>query len=115
MVDPRGSEPELLAPAAGDEGQPSPVPGDGSPVHATPGPSTAPEAGALRTIRSSSLTEPAEEEERKRKRRKRRNDEIDWEEILLNGFDVGGRRAEYEEREFYRPTPASAAVTYGTS
>jgi RNA polymerase sigma-54 factor len=31
------------------------------------------------------------------------NDEIDWEEILLDGFDTGGRREEHEEREFYEP------------
>ena len=37
--------------------------------------------------------------------RKRRpsNDEIDWEEILLDGFDAGGRREEHEEREYYEP------------
>lgn len=30
-------------------------------------------------------------------------DEIDWEDIILDGFEVGGARPEYEEREFYRP------------
>jgi RNA polymerase sigma-54 factor len=30
-------------------------------------------------------------------------DEIDWEEILLDGFDAGGRREEREEREYYEP------------
>ena len=30
-------------------------------------------------------------------------DEIDWEEILLDGFDTGGRREEHEEREYYEP------------
>ena len=30
-------------------------------------------------------------------------DEIDWEEILLNGFETGGRREEYEDREYYEP------------
>jgi RNA polymerase sigma-54 factor len=29
--------------------------------------------------------------------------EIDWEEILLEGFDAGGRREEHEEREYYEP------------
>ena len=29
--------------------------------------------------------------------------EIDWEEILLDGFDTGGRREEHEEREYYEP------------
>lgn len=31
--------------------------------------------------------------------------EIDWEEILLDGFDAGGRRQQYEAREYYQPTP----------
>ncbi len=30
-------------------------------------------------------------------------DEVDWEEIILDGFEVGGARPEYEDREFYRP------------
>jgi RNA polymerase sigma-54 factor len=34
---------------------------------------------------------------------KANNDEIDWEEILLDGFDAGGRREEHEEREYYEP------------
>ena len=32
-------------------------------------------------------------------------DDVDWEEILLDGFDVGGRRQEYEQREYFEPTP----------
>src|SRR5205085_3621528 len=31
------------------------------------------------------------------------NDEIDWEEVLLDGFDAGGRREEHEEKEYYEP------------
>ena len=35
---------------------------------------------------------------------KKDEDEIDWEEILLNGFETGGgRREEYEDREYYEP------------
>src|SRR5690349_3506640 len=34
---------------------------------------------------------------------KETNDEIDWEEILLDGFDAGGRREEHEDREYYEP------------
>ncbi len=34
--------------------------------------------------------------------------EVDWEEIILDGFDVGGRRAQYEERE-YVEKPAQEA------
>jgi RNA polymerase sigma-54 factor len=35
-------------------------------------------------------------------------DDVDWEEILLDGFDVGGRRQQYEHREHYEPTPVEA-------
>jgi RNA polymerase sigma-54 factor len=35
--------------------------------------------------------------------KKEDDDEIDWEEILLNGFEAGGRREEYEQREYYEP------------
>ncbi len=35
---------------------------------------------------------------------KERGEEIDWEEILLDGFDTaGGRREEHEEKEYYEP------------
>src|SRR6188508_1474372 len=30
-------------------------------------------------------------------------EEIDWEEILLDGFEAGGRRAEYEDKEYFEP------------
>ena len=30
--------------------------------------------------------------------------EIDWEEILLDGFDAGGRKAEYEQKDYVAPT-----------
>src|SRR3954453_20671909 len=42
-------------------------------------------------------------EERKDEKEQEQDDEIDWEEILLNGFETGGRREEYEEREYYEP------------
>ncbi|GMV04367.1 MAG: RNA polymerase sigma-54 factor [Gemmatimonadota bacterium] len=32
------------------------------------------------------------------------NENVDWEEILLDGFDVGGRRAQYEHTEYVEPT-----------
>src|SRR5436309_15441051 len=44
-------------------------------------------------------TEPEQQTEASEKS----NDEIDWEEILLDGFDAGGRREEHEEREYYEP------------
>ena len=36
------------------------------------------------------------------------DDNVDWEEILLDGFEVGGRRQQYEHREYYEPTPVEA-------
>ncbi len=42
--------------------------------------------------------EAATEEEQKPEK-----DEIDWEEILLDGFDTGGHREEREEREHFEP------------
>ena len=44
------------------------------------------------------MVEPEEDEEERTP-----NDEIDWEEILLDGFDAGGRREEHEEKEYYEP------------
>jgi len=35
-------------------------------------------------------------------------DDVDWEEILLDGFDVGGRRQQYEHTELFEPTPVEA-------
>jgi len=54
------------------------------------------------------LAEPIEEEEEEEKEEEKADeDEIDWEEILLNGFEAGGRRGEYEESEHFLPTPAA--------
>ncbi len=55
------------------------------------------------------LVEPSEDElkEELEENEEKEEDEVDWEEILLNGFEVGGRRAEYEEKEYFRPTPAA--------
>jgi len=50
--------------------------------------------------------ELALKEKEKEKEEKEKDEEIDWEEILLDGFDAGGRKAEYEEKEFYEATPA---------
>ena len=56
------------------------------------------------------LLEPEEEEtpraegrRSRRRRRRQKEDEIDWEEILLNGFEVGGTREQYEEQEYTEP------------
>ncbi len=44
-----------------------------------------------------------EAEEVREVEEKKEEEEIDWEEILLNGFEAGGRREEYEQREYYEP------------
>jgi RNA polymerase sigma-54 factor len=56
------------------------------------------------------LLEPEEEtqEEPKQtaeqeKEQKEKEDEMDWEEILLNGFDVGGTREQFEVQEYTEP------------
>jgi RNA polymerase sigma-54 factor len=38
----------------------------------------------------------------------RSEEEIDWEEILLDGFDAGGRSQQYEHREYTPPTAVDA-------
>jgi RNA polymerase sigma-54 factor len=56
------------------------------------------------------LLEPEEEEQEQpektneqEKEQQEKEDEIDWEEILLNGFDVGGVKPQYEEQEYLEP------------
>ncbi len=52
------------------------------------------------------MAEEAEVEEvveQEQEKEKDSDEEIDWEEILLNGFEAGGRREEYEEREYFEP------------
>ena len=47
--------------------------------------------------------ESTENEKEKEKEKQEKEQEIDWEEILLNGFDVGGTRQQYEEQEYVEP------------
>jgi RNA polymerase sigma-54 factor len=63
------------------------------------------------------LVEPEEEEEEEvaeteaqteQTTEEQKPDEIDWEEILLEGFDAGGRREEHEEKEYYEPVTAQS-------
>jgi RNA polymerase sigma-54 factor len=56
------------------------------------------------------LVEPAEEEQEaetataeQEKAKTEKEEEIDWEEILLNGFDVGGTRQQFESQEYLEP------------
>jgi RNA polymerase sigma-54 factor len=46
-----------------------------------------------------------EEVELEEEGKEEQTEEIDWEEILLDGFDAGGRRQLYEQKEFFQPTP----------
>jgi RNA polymerase sigma-54 factor len=39
----------------------------------------------------------------KEKEEKDKQDEVDWEEILLNGFEVGGTKEQYEQLEYTEP------------
>jgi RNA polymerase sigma-54 factor len=48
--------------------------------------------------------EQAETENGESTEEEKRGEEIDWEEILLDGFDTaGGRREEHEEKEYFEP------------
>ncbi len=56
------------------------------------------------------LLEPEEEEQEQQdtkpeqeKEKQEKEEEIDWEEILLNGFDVGGAKPQHEELEYLEP------------
>ena len=54
------------------------------------------------------LLEPEEEAPEqvtaeKEKEQKDKQEEVDWEEILLNGFEVGGTREQYEQLEYTEP------------
>jgi RNA polymerase sigma-54 factor len=53
-------------------------------------------------------TEAEQEQEAPTEASDKNNDEIDWEEILLDGFDAGGRREEHEEREYYEPVTVAS-------
>ena len=63
------------------------------------------------------LVEPDEEEAietsqveaQKEKDEKEKNDEVDWEEILLNGFEVGGAREQFEQLEYTEPVTVETA------
>jgi len=46
--------------------------------------------------------DPAKDQE-KEKEQKEKDEEMDWEEILLNGFDVGGTREQFEVQEYTEP------------
>ena len=47
------------------------------------------------------------ENQEKEKEESEREDEVDWEEIVLDGFDVAGSRGVSEVRELYEPVPVA--------
>jgi RNA polymerase sigma-54 factor len=52
--------------------------------------------------------EESSNEEQQEEPEEKKADEIDWEEILLNGFDAGGRQEEHEEKEYFEPVTVAA-------
>jgi RNA polymerase sigma-54 factor len=53
--------------------------------------------------------EQAETETGESTEEEKRGEEIDWEEILLDGFDTaGGRREEHEEKEYFEPVTVAS-------
>src|SRR5690606_16006469 len=62
------------------------------------------------TIGDEETTKEAQKE--KDKEEKEKEEEIDWEEILLDGFETGGRRAEYEDKEYYEPVSVDTRDLY---
>jgi RNA polymerase sigma-54 factor len=49
---------------------------------------------------------------KKDKEKEKEKEEIDWEEILLDGFEAGGRRAEYEDKEYFEPVSVDTRDLY---
>ncbi len=60
------------------------------------------------------MVEPVEEtmDETDNNDTKEDENEVDWEDILLDGFETGGRREEYEEREYFEPTAVATRDLY---
>src|SRR3954466_6848890 len=46
---------------------------------------------------------PEQKDSEQEKEQKEKEEEVDWEEILLNGFEVGGTREQYEQLEYTEP------------
>jgi RNA polymerase sigma-54 factor len=56
--------------------------------------------------------ETAPQNEKQEIEKEAKKEEIDWEEILLDGFDAGGRRAEYEDKEYFEPVSVDTRDLY---
>jgi RNA polymerase sigma-54 factor len=53
-----------------------------------------------------------QKEKEEKEKEESKADEIDWEEILLDGFEAGGRRQEYEEKEYFEPVSVDTQDLY---
>lgn len=53
-------------------------------------------------------TATAKEKDKEKTDESEGKDEINWEDIILDGFNSSGGRVEYEEREYFEPTPVEA-------
>ncbi|HXS25755.1 MAG TPA: RNA polymerase factor sigma-54 [Gemmatimonadales bacterium] len=51
----------------------------------------------------SAADQEKQQEQDKEKEQQQKDEEMDWEEILLNGFDVGGTREQFEVQEYTEP------------
>ena len=56
--------------------------------------------------------ETAPQDVKLEKEKEAAKEEIDWEEILLDGFEAGGRRAEYEDKEYFEPVTVDTRDLY---
>ncbi len=56
--------------------------------------------------------ETAPQDVKLEKEKEAAKEEIDWEEILLDGFEAGGRRQEYEDKEYYEPVSVDTRDLY---
>jgi len=52
---------------------------------------------------------PEQKDAEQEKEQKEKEEEMDWEEILLNGFEVGGTREQYEQLEYTEPVTVETA------
>src|SRR5262245_23438448 len=54
------------------------------------------------------LSEPESTTEAQAEPEKTGDDDVDWEAVLLDGFETGGQREEHEQREWYEPVTVDA-------
>lgn len=60
------------------------------------------------TSEAQDLAEPETTSEAETEPEKTGDDDVDWEAVLLDGFETGGQREEHEQREWYEPVTVDA-------